>query len=38
MPEETYTRITGHSTGKVNRGYGKISIRKLKEAIDRVTF
>lgn len=38
MSEETYTKITGHSTGKVNRGYGKISIRKLKEAIDRVTF
>jgi integrase len=38
MPEETYTRITGHSTGKVNRGYGKISIRKLKQAIDLVTF
>jgi integrase len=38
MSEETYTKITGHSTGKVNRGYGKISIRKLKQAIDLVTF
>jgi integrase len=38
MSEETYTRITGHSTGKVNRGYGKISIRKLKQAIDLVAF
>ena len=38
MSEETYTKITGHSTGKVNRGYGKISIRKLKQAIDLVAF
>jgi hypothetical protein len=39
MPEEWYTKASGHSDGgKVARTYGVYSIKTLKEDIDRISF
>jgi integrase len=38
IAEELHDAITGHDDGSVSRGYGRVPIKELKRALDRVHF
>ncbi|HZQ01362.1 MAG TPA: DUF6538 domain-containing protein [Reyranella sp.] len=38
IPEEIHDEITGHDTGSVGRGYGKVPIPVLVDALEKIAF